>query len=146
VSVKPISHPILQVIFGTSTLVSAVLRPGSIPDRALLKALRTCDVCASLETLAELELVLGREKFDRYQDREFRLAFVALIRRTVRLFAVTDADSALVDPPCRDSKDDKFLALALVADADLLVCSDEDLLVLHPWRGVRIVAPAEFLA
>jgi uncharacterized protein len=137
---------IQQVIFDTSTLVSAALRAGSIPDQAFLKAVRTSTICASLETLAELEVVLNREKFDRYQDRKSRTAFVELMRRTVRVFAVTDADVALVDPRCRDSKDDKSLALALASEAHLLVSSDEDLLVLHPWRGVRIVTPAEFLA
>jgi predicted nucleic acid-binding protein len=53
---------------------------------------------------------------------------------------------APVDPPCRDPKDNQFLALALVAEANLLISSDEDLLVLHPWRGIPIVTPALFLA
>jgi predicted nucleic acid-binding protein len=42
-------------------------------------------------------------------------------------------------------KDDKFLALALASDADVLVSSDEDLLVMHPWRGVPIMTPFQFL-
>ena len=40
---------------------------------------------------------------------------------------------------------DKFLALALDGRAETIVTGDEDLLVLHPWRGVRIVRPAAFL-
>ncbi|MBX9698740.1 MAG: putative toxin-antitoxin system toxin component, PIN family, partial [Acetobacteraceae bacterium] len=47
---------------------------------------------------------------------------------------------------CRDAKDDKYLELALAARADLIVSGDDDLLVLHPWRGVRILRPAEYLA
>jgi putative PIN family toxin of toxin-antitoxin system len=125
--------------------VSAALRVGSVSDQALLKALRTCDVCASVETLDELAQVLDRKKFDRYRDRESRRSFVALIRRNVLLFAVQNADMAAVDPPCRDPKDNQFLALALVSEANALVSSDEDLLVLHPWRGIPIVTPAEFL-
>jgi hypothetical protein len=136
---------IQRVILDTSTLVSAALRTGSVPEQALLKALRTCDVCASVETLDELARVLDRKKFDRYRDRESRRSFVALIRRNVHLFAVQDADRAAVDPACRDPRDNQFLALALVSEADALVSSDEDLLVLHPWRGIPIVTPAEFL-
>ena len=49
-------------------------------------------------------------------------------------------------PPCRDSRDNKFLALALIADADAIVSSDEDLLTLHPWRGIPILTPTQFLA
>ena len=47
---------------------------------------------------------------------------------------------------CRDAKDNKYLELALAAGADIIVSSDEDLLVLHPWRGVRILRPVEYLA
>jgi putative PIN family toxin of toxin-antitoxin system len=135
-----------RVVVDTSTLVSAALFTGSIPDQALSKALESFDLCLSVATLAELEQVLDRGKFDRYRVRESRHAFVALIRRRMRLFAVDLADLSAVDPPCRDPKDNQFLALAQVAEADALVSSDEDLLVLHPWRGIPILTQAEFLA
>jgi uncharacterized protein len=138
-------RPIQRVIFDTSTLVSAALRIGSVPDRALLKALRACDVCASAETLQELAQVLERDKFDRYLDLESRRSFAALIRRASHVFVVQKEDIAAVDPPCRDPRDNKFLALALVSEADVLVGSDEDLSILHPWRGMPIVTQAEFL-
>lgn len=136
---------IRRVILDTSTLVSAALRTGSVPDQVLLKALRTCQVCASVETLDELAQVLDRKKFDRYLDKESRRAFVEIVRRHLHLFAVQQADLAAVDPPCRDHGDDKFLALALASEADALVSSDDDLLVLHPWRGIPIMTPADFL-
>jgi len=135
---------VLQVVLDTSTLVSAALRIDSVPHQTLLKALGSCDVYASVETLAELERVLDHRKFDRYLDRESRRAFVSLIHGNARLFAVQEG--AAVQPPCRDPGDKKFLALALVAEADALVSSDEDLLVLHPWRGIPIMTPAEYLA
>jgi predicted nucleic acid-binding protein len=47
---------------------------------------------------------------------------------------------------CRDPKDDKYLELALAAGAETIVSSDDDLLVLHPWRSVRILRPADYLA
>lgn len=136
----------MRVVLDTSTLVSAALRMGSVPGHALLKAMGTCDMCASEETLAELKRVIERSKFDRFLDRESRRGFVAVIRRNVQLFAVQSADAADLQPPCRDPKDAPFLVLALAAEADLLVSSDEDLLVLNPWRGIPIVTPAVFLA
>lgn len=139
------SH-IQRVVFDTSTLVSAALRDGSIPHQALLKALCFCDVCASAETLAEIEVVLNRSKFDRYLNPEERQAFIANLHRRVHLFVVQNADTSEIGPYCRDSRDDQFLALAQTAEADALVSSDQDLLVLHPWRGIPIVTPAEFLA
>jgi len=47
---------------------------------------------------------------------------------------------------CRDAKDDMYLELALAAAADTIVTGDADLLVLHPWRGVRVLKPAAYLA
>jgi putative PIN family toxin of toxin-antitoxin system len=133
---------IRRVVFDTSTLVSAALRVGSVPHQALMKALATCDVCASVATLAELGTVMGRRKFDRYLAREVRLSFVALITRQAHLFVVP---VDVVVAGCRDAGDDKFLALVLAAEAQALVSSDEDLLVMHPWRGIPVMKAAEFL-
>jgi hypothetical protein len=95
--------------------------------------------------LTELEQVLMRPKFDRYQTADVREAFVALVRKHAVLVPVAMADEATVTPPCRDPKDNQFLALLLACEAEVLVSSDADLLVLHPWREVPIVTPGDFL-
>ena len=46
---------------------------------------------------------------------------------------------------CRDSKDNKILELAVSGAADFVVSGDGDLLVLHPFRGISILRPREFL-
>lgn len=46
---------------------------------------------------------------------------------------------------CRDPRDDKFLELAVNGRADVIVSGDKDLLALHPFRGIPILTPAEFL-
>ena len=47
---------------------------------------------------------------------------------------------------CRDPKDNKYLELALAAQAEFIVSSDNDLLILDPWRGIRIMTPAEYVS
>jgi uncharacterized protein len=135
-----------RVVFDTSTLVSAALREGSAPWLAFHAALRGYDLCASADTLDELERVLENAKFDAYLDRASRRRFVALVRRHILLFAVSPDQIAAVDPPCRDPRDHPFLALAATAGARLIVSSDKDLLVLHPWRRIAILTPADFLS
>jgi putative PIN family toxin of toxin-antitoxin system len=135
----------VRVVFDTSTLVSAALRVGSIPHRALAQAFSMCEVCASASTLAELEEVLLRPKFDRYQPAEVRQAFADILRLRASLFPVSAEDEANAHPPCRDPKDNKFLALIQVCDANTLVSSDTDLLVLGPWNDIPILTPAQFL-
>ena len=135
-----------RVVLDTSTLVSAALKPCSVPHQALLLALARSDVCASVQTWLELERVMQHRRFDRYLVRGVRLEFAAMLRLSMHFFAVTPADEAALQPPCRDASDNKFLALVQVCQADVLVSSDDDLLVLHPWRGVPVLRPAEFLA
>ena len=50
-----------------------------------------------------------------------------------------------VEPMLSDAKDNKSLVLAAAAGAEIIVSSDNDLLVLDPWRGTRIVRPVAFL-
>jgi predicted nucleic acid-binding protein len=44
----------------------------------------------------------------------------------------------------RDPDDDKFLELAVLGHADVIVSGDADLLALDPFRGIPIVDPATF--
>ncbi len=46
---------------------------------------------------------------------------------------------------CRDTKDDKFLELAVSGRAAYIISGDDDLLVLHPFRAIVILTAAEFL-
>ena len=41
--------------------------------------------------------------------------------------------------------DDKLLEIAVTGNADCIVTGDQDLLVLDPYCGIRILTPAAFL-
>lgn len=130
-----------RVVFDTSTLVSAVLKPRSVPARALSCAWEVADVVVSAQTLDELRIVLERDRLDAFRPREDRLAFFELYRAMSLLVRVTHEIVA-----CRDPTDDKFLSLAVSAGARLLVSSDGDLLSLGRCQGVTILRPHGFLA
>lgn len=134
-----------RVVLDTSTLVGAILLPRSVPRQAFMQALARASLCASPATLAELERVLLRKKFDRYLDRDSRLDFFQRYRNQVLLFPVTEAEETALLQACRDPRDNKFLALAAHCSADVVVSSDDDLLVLNPWQDIPILAPAQFL-
>ena len=134
-----------RVILDTSTLVGALLSPDSIPRQAFRQALAEDELCASASTLAELTDVLGRSKFDRYLDLQTREAFVQLYRTQVRMFDVPANVEEWLKVHCRDPRDNKFLALAEVGAADVIVSSDEDLLALHPYSKIQILTPRQFI-
>src|SRR5262245_33190139 len=129
-----------RAVLDTSTLVSAALRPGSNPSRVFLVALDRYEVCVSRETLQELSEVLLRPNFDRYLERRERQAFVEIYRSHSTLFEIVERVSE-----CSDPRDNKFLELAVSCSASVIISSDNDLLVMHPFRGISIVGPARFL-
>jgi len=54
--------------------------------------------------------------------------------------------SLLSTKVCRDPKDNKYLELAVAANASCIVTGDQDLLVLNPFRNIPILTSADFLA
>ena len=130
-----------MIVFDASTVVSAVLKADSVPERVLLHAEEVDVLAASAAVDDEFSEVLSRPKFARVIPLARRDSFLRILRDAAIWFIpvvrVTD---------CRDPKDDKYLELALAAGAETIVSSDDDLLVLHPWRGVRILGPADYLA
>lgn len=130
-----------MIVFDASALVGAALKADSVPERALLRAEEVDVFALSPEVEVEIVEVLGRPKLTQSIRRERREHILAILRSEAVWFepAVRVAD-------CRDPKDDKYLELALAAGAETIVSSDDDLLVLHPWRGVHILRPAEYLA
>lgn len=111
------------------------------PERALLRADATGIIALSAAVDAEIEAVLGRAKFASVLAAERRAQFVASLRDAAVWF-----DPTIPVNDCRDAKDNKHLELALAAGADIIVSSDDDRLVLSPWRGVRIMREAECVA
>ncbi|MGA3131480.1 MAG: putative toxin-antitoxin system toxin component, PIN family [Terracidiphilus sp.] len=135
-----------RVVFDTSTLIGAALKVGSKPHQALMLALDSCVLCGSDQLIAELAEVLSRGYFDRRLTQPDRDRFLAMIRKGVEIYWVDETAEVSLDPPCRDASDNFILALALAAQADAVVSSDHDLLVLNPWRGIPILTPAQFVS
>ena len=129
-----------RVVFDTSVIVSAALFDRSVPGRAFLRALRHDTILVSAPLVRELTAVLGREKFDRYVLREERDALVESLVREAHLVEISE-----VVRECRDPDDDQILEVAVNGDAEYLVTGDADLLSMDPFRGIRILTPAEFL-
>jgi len=85
--------------------------------------------------------VLCRPKFAKYVTEEERLEFLAALSRAAEVVIVHEEIRV-----CRDPRDDKFLELAMCGSATHLITGDADLLVLHPFRGITILTPQDFLS
>lgn len=124
----------------TNALVSRLLLPDSIPGQAVRKAVGEADLLVSEATFYELADVLARPKFDAYVTVEDRQEFLRLLGRIAEMVPIV-----YTVHDCRDPKDNKFLELAVNGEAGVIITGDEDLLVLNPYRGIRIVTPSAYL-
>jgi uncharacterized protein len=133
----------LVVVLDASTFVSAALKINSLPERALLRAVEAPNhLILSGEVEAEYREVVFRPKFDRFVSVERREQILSLV-----VAAAERVDPNEIVRECRDPKDDKYLGLAAAGGADVIVSSDRrHLLAMHPWRGIPILSPADFLA
>jgi uncharacterized protein len=129
-----------RIVIDTNVYVSRLLREQSKPGRAVGRAWTDGITLVSDATVKELREVLMRQKFARYIRREQVDPYVT---------QVWNIALHIVDCPpiraCRDPKDDKFLEVAVHGRADAIVTGDSDLLDLHPFRGIAILTPAEYL-
>ena len=69
------------------------------------------------------------------------------VRAALRLFEETFtlvAPDVLEAPTCRDPDDDVVLATALAGECAAIVTGDQDLLVLDPFKGIRVLTPSAF--
>ena len=130
-----------SIIFDTNTLVSAAIFSNSKPALALNNAIEEDWIYSTPEMIDELKEVLYRSKFDKYLQLSKRITFIEdFIRFTEQIEA-----PPLINPTCRDPKDDKFLALALNIDAHFIITGDDDLLVLNPYNGTIILKANDYL-
>lgn len=130
-----------RVVVDTNVFVSSLLSPDSTSAKALRAVLLRCEILSSHQTFEELTRIFERHKFEKMAPvMERRRALDALARSF--LFITIDQKVA----ECRDHNDNQFLELALCGKADLIITGDHDLLVLHPWRGIPVLTPAQYLA
>lgn len=129
-----------RIIVDTNVIVSGVLFKGQTIRRLLLLALNEYQLIFSQVTWDELASVLQRDGFERNMPLGARLRVLAELASRVEVVPTTR-----IVRDCRDPKDDKFLSLALDAGVTVIVTGDEDLKVLHPYRGIEILSPAQFM-
>jgi putative PIN family toxin of toxin-antitoxin system len=130
----------LRIVIDTGVAISAALLPRSIPRQAFDAAVMHGRLLLSEETTIELDEVFRRPKFNKYVSEATRLEFLAALVRDAELVEITETVTE-----CRDPKDDKFLQLAVSGKATHIISGDGDLLVLHPFREIKIVTPQTFL-
>ena len=129
----------MKVVVDTNVLVSGVFF-GGMPSR-ILEAWRDkrIDVVVSPDILEEYRRV-GEHLETQFTDVSLA-PFLALLVMNAEIIEPPD----LPEQVSRDSDDDKFIACAIAGGCHVIISGDKDLLSISGYRGVKVVAPREFL-
>jgi putative PIN family toxin of toxin-antitoxin system len=129
------------VVIDTQLILRAAINSNSLPAKLLRQVLTDCVLVSSPTVREEAKDVLTRpalrSKFPQITD-EITIAMLAMLDDAVQV------ELPEIPSVSRDAKDDKFIALAVNANAQFLVSEDKDLLVLDPHGDIRIVDAFQF--
>lgn len=131
-----------QIVIDTNVFISAALSPKGKAYQAIAKAIDSYVIVQSQETYQEITERIYKSKFDKYISNEDREEFLNVIKHNSQFIEVTSQVTI-----CRDPDDNKFLELALDANAEFLLTGDKDLLTLKSLADYQelIVSPSQFL-
>jgi putative PIN family toxin of toxin-antitoxin system len=128
----------MRLVLDTNVVTSALLWRG-VPYQLLqiLRQRSNLQLYCSAALLEELADVLTRPSLTKQLAVIGRQAADVLLDYSSAVQIIKAAP--LAQPVCRDPDDDDVLALALAAQADLIVSGDQDLLVLGQFEGIPIL-------
>jgi len=129
-----------RIVINTNVYVSRLLRADSSAGKAVELAWRSSITLMSESTLDELRHVLYRPKFKRYLKQESIEPYLALVWEIAVAVEVPTPIRA-----CRDPRDDQLLEVAVYGETSAILTGDDDLLSLHPFHGIAILTPSNFL-
>lgn len=130
----------MKVVLDTNVLISGIFF-GGLPGR-ILNAWRSrkFQIAVSVEVLEEY-IDVAERLTARYADIEYQ-GILGLIVENADLIQA----SALTEPVCDDPDDDKFLACAVAAHAEIIVSGDRALLKVSGYQGIQVMTPKDFVS
>jgi uncharacterized protein len=128
----------LTGVYDTNVIVSAILKPGSIPASLVGLAMEgSVRLILSPAILEEYREVLKRPRFG-FEPSAVDAFLNDLVKASVMAYPTKRVSSALDEP------DNRFLECAKTAKAHYLVTGNKKHFPPSQFKGTKIVSPAEF--
>lgn len=130
------------VVIDTNVLIASIIGQSGYPRRIFDELVLTGEVkiCLSQAVLKEYEEVTEREKFKKYPN--FVATAHALIATLQKIAVFVEPTETIQVLP--DEDDDKFLELAVEAEASYIVTGNTKDFPMKEFRGIQIYTPKEF--
>ncbi len=131
-----------KVVLDTNVVISATISPDGTPAKVVeLLFTEAIENYTSEEIIKEIIDVFERPKISHVVDTQHKkFTIEQFIRHSIKIKPGTKI-SAIE----KDSSDNKFLEVALEAQASYIISGDMHLKSLKQFRNVKIVSPREFL-
>lgn len=128
----------MRVVFDTNIFISALVIPGSLAEKAVLRIIEgKDDLVLSTDIIKEVLSVLS-SKFGREREA---LSHVAVTLMDLGKW-VKPAQRIRV---CKDEPDNRILECAVSGRAKLIVTGDKEMLRLKEYMGIKITSLREYL-
>ena len=128
----------MRVVFDTNIFISALVIPGSLAERAILKIIEGGDILViSKDIINEILSVLS-SKFSR--DKEALSHVAVTLSELGELVRPIKKLSIFKDDP-----DNRILECAIHGKADVLVTGDKEMLRLRDYKGIKIISLKEYI-
>ena len=130
------------MVIDTNVLIASIIGQSGYPQRIFDELVLSGEVkiCLSQAVLEEYEEVTEREKFKKYPNFVAKAQGLIVALRKNAVF-VEPTETIQVLP---DEDDDKFLELAVAADASYIVTGNTKDFPMSEFRGINIYTPKEF--
>ena len=128
----------MRVVFDTNIFISALVIPGSLAERAILKIIEGGDILVISKDIINEVLSVLSSKFSR--DKEGLSHVAVILSELGELVKPTHKVSIF-----KENADNRILECAIQGKADVLVTGDKEMLQLREYKGVRIISLEEYI-
>ncbi len=130
------------VVIDTNVLIASIIGQSGYPQRIFDELVLTGEVkiCLSQAVLEEYKEVTEREKFKKYPNFVAKAQGLIVALQKIAVF-VEPTETIQVLP---DEDDDKFLELAVAAQASYIVTGNTKDFPMSEFRGIKICTPKAF--
>ena len=128
-----------QAVYDTNVIISAILKPGSVPASLVSLAMRgEVQLYLSPALLTEYTAVVKRPVF-RFSPRAINRFLKELENAAVMVYPTMRETAALDEP------DNRILECALEAKADYVITGNRRHFPFSQFKGIKILTPREFI-
>jgi len=134
----------LKVVLDTNVIVSGVITDSGAPFD-IIRRWRNGEfaIVVSEPILQEIDKVLHYPKIK--NKRRLTDQNIGNVLKQLRNYSINTPSDVNLEVVPEDPADDKFISVAVEAEADYIISGDRHLKDLNSYRGIRILSPNEFI-